>query len=83
MSWATRSTRPQTGSEASRSPRSTRPANGWWGASRLHDATLEVIDAWPAPADLKQAGITSVDARLNEHTRRQSTSPGLPRSSRP
>ena len=32
-----------------------------------HDAVLEVIAAWPTPADLKRAGRTRIDARLKKH----------------
>ena len=32
-----------------------------------HDAILEVITAWPTPADLKRAGRTRIDARLKKH----------------
>ena len=32
-----------------------------------HDAVLEVIAAWPTPADLKRAGKARIDARLKKH----------------
>jgi len=32
-----------------------------------HDAVLEVIAAWPTPADLKRAGKARIDARLKAH----------------
>ena len=32
-----------------------------------HDAVLEVIAAWPTPADLKRAGKSRIDARLKKH----------------
>ena len=32
-----------------------------------HDATLEVITAWPTPAELKRAGKARIDARLKKH----------------
>ena len=32
-----------------------------------HDAILEVITAWPTPAELKRAGKTRIDARLKKH----------------
>ena len=32
-----------------------------------HDAVLEVIAAWPTPAELKRAGKTRIDARLTKH----------------
>ncbi|OLO70216.1 IS110 family transposase [Actinomyces oris] len=32
-----------------------------------HDAILEVIAAWPTPAELKRAGKTRIDARLKKH----------------
>ena len=32
-----------------------------------HDAVLEVIAAWPTPADLKSAGRTRIDAKLKAH----------------
>ena len=32
-----------------------------------HDAILEVITAWPTPAELKRAGRTRIDARLKKH----------------
>ena len=32
-----------------------------------HDAVLEVIAAWPTPADLKRAGKARTDARLEKH----------------
>ena len=32
-----------------------------------HDAVLEVIAAWPPPADLKRAGKARIDARLKKH----------------
>lgn len=36
-----------------------------------HDAVLEVIAAWPTPADLKRAGKSRIDARLKKHGCRQ------------
>jgi len=39
----------------------------WWGPGRAHDAVLEVIAAWPTPADLKRAGKARIDARLKKH----------------
>ena len=38
-----------------------------------HDAVLEVIAAWPTPADLKRAGKARIDARLKKHGCRQHT----------
>ena len=38
-----------------------------------HDAVLEVIAAWPTPADLKRAGRTRIDARLKAHGCRRHT----------
>ena len=32
-----------------------------------HDAVLEVIAAWPTPAELKRAGKARIDARLKKH----------------
>ena len=32
-----------------------------------HDAIVEVITAWPTPAELKRAGKTRIDARLKKH----------------
>jgi len=32
-----------------------------------HDAVLEVIAAWPTPADLKRAGKARIEARLKKH----------------
>ena len=32
-----------------------------------HDAVLEVIAAWPTPAELKRAGKSRIDARLKKH----------------
>ena len=32
-----------------------------------HDAVLEVIAAWPTPADLKRAGKARIDAKLKKH----------------
>ena len=47
-----------------------------------HDAVLEVIAAWPTPADLKRAGKSRIDARLKKHgCRRHAT--WAARSSRP
>ena len=39
----------------------------------MHDAVLEVIAAWPTPADLKRAGRTRIDARLKAHGCRRHT----------
>ena len=36
-----------------------------------HDAVLEVIAAWPTPAELKRAGKARIDARLKKHGCRQ------------
>ena len=38
-----------------------------------HDAVLEVIAAWPTPADLKRAGKARIDARLKKHGCRRHT----------
>ena len=38
-----------------------------------HDAVLEVIAAWPTPADLKRAGRTRIDAKLKAHGCRRHT----------
>ena len=38
-----------------------------------HDAILEVIAAWPTPADLKRAGKARIDARLKKHGCRRHT----------
>ena len=38
-----------------------------------HDAILEVITAWPTPADLKRAGRTRIDAKLKAHGCRRHT----------
>ena len=38
-----------------------------------HDAILEVIAAWPTPADLKRAGRTRIDAKLKAHGCRRHT----------
>ena len=38
-----------------------------------HDAVLEVIAAWPTPADLKRAGKAKIDARLKNHGCRRHT----------
>lgn len=66
------STRPPTGSGAC-TPRSTPPSSGCRGPGRAHDAILEVIAAWPTPADLKRAGRTRIDAKLKAHGCRRHT----------
>ena len=38
-----------------------------------HDAVLEVIAAWPTPAELKRAGRARIDARLKKHGCRRHT----------
>ena len=38
-----------------------------------HDAILEVITAWPTPADLKRAGKARIDAKLKAHGCRRHT----------
>ena len=38
-----------------------------------HDAVLEVIAAWPTPADLKRAGKARIDAKLKAHGCRRHT----------
>ena len=38
-----------------------------------HDAILEVITAWPTPAELKRAGKTRIDAKLKAHGCRRHT----------
>ena len=38
-----------------------------------HDAILEVIAAWPTPAELKRAGRARIDARLKKHGCRRHT----------
>ena len=43
------------------------PSRPWWGPGQAHDAVLEVIAAWPTPADLKRAGKARIDARLKKH----------------
>ena len=40
------------------------PASGHWLG---HDAVLEVIVAWPTPAELKRAGKARIDARFKKH----------------
>ena len=39
----------------------------------MHDAVLEVIAAWPTPAELKRAGRARIDARLKKHGCRRHT----------
>ena len=50
-----------------------RPRAGAGALAGVHDAILEVITAWPTPADLKRAGRTRIDARLKKHGCRRHT----------
>ena len=48
-------------------PDPAQPSRPWWGPGRAHDSVLEIIAAWPTPADLKRAGKARIDAKLKKH----------------